>query len=106
SSEYRNPDQLPAGAVLVVGAGPSGQQIADELARTGRDVHIAVGRHQMLPRRYRGQDAYWWMDRLGMLSRTVDTLRPGERSAPNAVLAGGTADLDLHRLVRAGVSPH
>ena len=107
SSEYRNSDQLPAGAVLVVGAGPSGQQIADELARAGRDVHIAVGRHQMLPRRYRGQDSYWWLDRLGMLSRTVDTLAHlDDRFAPNAVLTGGTADLDLNRLVRAGVHPH
>ena len=93
--------------MLVVGAGPSGQQIADELARSGRDVHIAVGRHQMLPRRYRGQDSYWWLDRLGMLSRTVDSLaHPDERFAPNAVLTGGTIDLDLHRLVRAGVRPH
>jgi putative flavoprotein involved in K+ transport len=107
SSEYRNPEQLPSGALLVVGAGPSGQQIADELARAGRDVHIAVGRHQMLPRRYRGQDSYWWLDRLGMLSRTVDTLpHPDDRFAPNAVLTGGTADLDLNRLVRAGVHPH
>ena len=107
SSRYRNPDQLPAGAVLVVGAGPSGQQIADELARAGREVHIAVGRHQMLPRRYRGSDSYWWLDRLGMLSRTVDSLaHPDDRFAPNAVLTGGTIDLDLHRLVRAGVYPH
>ena len=93
--------------MLVVGAGPSGQQIADELARAGRRVHLAVGRHQMLPRRYRGQDTYWWMDRLGMLSRTVDSLpNEAERRAPNAVLTGGTHDLDLHRLVRSGVQPH
>jgi len=107
TSQYRNPAQLPAGGVLVVGAGPSGQQIADELARVGRPVHLAVGRHQMLPRRYRGQDSYWWMDRLGMLSRTADTLtRPDEKHAPNAVLTGGLHDLDLHRLVAAGVRPH
>ena len=107
SSHYRNPDQLPPGTVLVVGAGPSGQQIADELARAGREVHLAVGRHHMLPRRYRGHDSYWWMDRMGTLSRTVDSLSdPDERFAPNAVLAGGTADLDLHRLIRAGVRPH
>ena len=105
--EYRNPGQLPDGGVLVVGAGPSGQQIADELARSGRRVHLAVGRHQMLPRRYRGQDSYWWMDRLGMLSRTADTLsHPDEKYAPNAVLTGGVHDLDLHRLVLSGVRPH
>jgi putative flavoprotein involved in K+ transport len=108
TSAYRSPAQLPTGGVLVVGAGPSGQQIADELARAGRDVHIAVGRHKSLPRRYRGRDAYWWMDRMGMLDRTVDSLpqhRAGLRT-PNAVLTGGTEDLDLHRLVRHGVVPH
>jgi putative flavoprotein involved in K+ transport len=108
TSGYRSPAQLPAGGVLVVGAGPSGQQIADELARAGRAVHIAVGRHKSLPRRYRGRDAYWWMDRMGMLDRTVDSLpqhRAGLRT-PNAVLTGGTEDLDLHRLVRNGVVPH
>jgi putative flavoprotein involved in K+ transport len=108
TSGYRSPARLAAGGVLVVGAGPSGQQIADELARAGRDVHIAVGRHKTLPRRYRGRDAYWWMDRLGMLDRTVDSLpahRAGLRT-PNAVLTGGTEDLDLHRLVRHGVVPH
>jgi putative flavoprotein involved in K+ transport len=108
TSRYRRPAQLPAGGVLVVGAGPSGQQIADELARAGRAVHIAVGRHKSLPRRYRGRDAYWWMDRMGMLDRTVDSLphhRAGRRT-PNAVLTGGREDLDLHRLVRHGVVPH
>jgi putative flavoprotein involved in K+ transport len=108
TSDYRSPAQLPAGGVLVVGAGPSGQQIADELARAGRAVHIAVGRHKSLPRRYRGRDAYWWMDRMGMLHRTVESLpqhRAGLRT-PNAVLTGGTDDLDLHRLVRHGVVPH
>lgn len=107
TSRYRNPAQLPPGGVLVVGAGPSGQQIAAELADAGRSVHLATGRHQMMPRRYRGQDAYWWMDRLGMLARTVDTLpSPADRFAPNAVLAGGTRDLDLPRLIGSGVRPH
>jgi putative flavoprotein involved in K+ transport len=108
TSVYRSPGQLAPGGVVVVGAGPSGQQIADELARAGRAVHLAVGRHKSLPRRYRGHDAYWWMDRMGTLDRTVDSLpqrRAGHRSA-NAVLTGGTQDLDLHRLVRHGVVPH
>jgi putative flavoprotein involved in K+ transport len=108
SSTYRNPQRLPSGAVLVVGAGPSGQQIADELARAGRTVHVAVGRHKALPRRYRGRDAYWWMEELGMLRRTVDSLpdRTGGRRTPNAVLAGGLEDLDLHRLRRHGAVLH
>ena len=105
---YRNPDGLPPGAVLVVGAGPSGQQIARELAAAGRPVHLAVGRHKALPRRYRGRDAYWWMDRLGMLSRSVDTLPGGRppRRGPNAVLAGGTRDLDVPALAAEGVVVH
>jgi putative flavoprotein involved in K+ transport len=105
---YRNPQLLPDGAVLVVGSGPSGQQIADELARAGRSVHLAVGGHKALPRRYRGRDAFWWMERMGMLTRTVESLprrRPGLRT-PNSVLAGGVEDLDLHRLARAGVALH
>ena len=107
TADYRNPEQLPPGAVLVVGAGPSGQQIADELACAGREVFIAVGRHRPLPRRYRGHDVYWWMDRMGMLDRTVDTLpEPGaSRRAPSAVLAGEERDLSLHRLVEHGVVP-
>lgn len=108
TSQYKRPSQLPAGATLVVGAGPSGQQIADELARSGRRVHIAVGRHKALPRRYRGRDSYWWMDRMGLLTRTVDSLptHSAHRRSPNAVLTGGTRDLDLHRLVGNGVTPH
>jgi putative flavoprotein involved in K+ transport len=108
TSDYRNPDGLPPGAVLVVGAGPSGQQIARELAAAGRRVHLAVGGHKTLPRRYRGHDTYWWMDRLGMLSRSVDTLpggRPPRRSR-NAVLAGGTQDLDVPTLAAQGVVVH
>ena len=108
TSDYRNPDGLPPGAVLVVGAGPSGQQIARELAAAGRTVHLAVGGHKALPRRYRGRDTYWWMDRLGMLARSVDTLpggRPPHRSR-NAVLAGGTRDLDVPTLAAQGVVVH
>ena len=106
TSAYRNPAQLPAGGVLVVGAGPSGQQIALELARAGRTVHLAAGRHRALPRRYRGRDTYWWMHRTGSLDRTRSSLPGGPRRGPNAVLAGGVDDLDLHRLVRHGVVPH
>ena len=61
SAAYRNPDQLPAGAVLVVGAGASGAQIAEELLRAGRRVYISVGPHDRPPRRYRGRDNVWWL---------------------------------------------
>lgn len=108
TSGYRNPDGLPAGGVLVVGAGPSGQQIAAELARAGRTVHLAAGRHKNLPRRYRGRDTYAWMELMGTLDRRLDQLRDPDaaRRSPNAVLTGGTRDLDLHRLVAEGVVAH
>jgi putative flavoprotein involved in K+ transport len=70
ANQYRNPDSLPAGGVLVVGASSSGAQIADELSRAGRQVVLAVGRHSRMPRRYRGMDIYWWLERTGRLSRT------------------------------------
>src|SRR3954469_20164211 len=65
SSGYRNPDQLPEGAVLVVGAGSSGVQIADELRRSGREVYLSVGPHERPPRSYRDRDFCWWLGVLG-----------------------------------------
>lgn len=106
SSRYRNPEQLPDGRVVVVGAGPSGQQIADELARAGRRVVLAAGGHRALPRRYRGRDVYAWMLELGLLDRTVDSLPDpagAPRSTRSGVLEGGEQDLDLRRLHRNGV---
>lgn len=65
STGYRNPAQLPEGAVLVIGAGSSGAQIADELLRAGRRVFLSVGPHDRPPRRYRGRDFVWWLGVLG-----------------------------------------
>jgi putative flavoprotein involved in K+ transport len=65
SNSYRNPEQLPDGAILVVGAGSSGTQIAEELRRKGRRVFLSVGPHVRLPRRYRGRDYCWWLGVLG-----------------------------------------
>ncbi|AKS35529.1 flavin-containing monooxygenase [Mycolicibacterium goodii] len=65
SSAYRNPRQLPDGAVLVIGAGSSGVQIADEIHRSGRRVFLAVGPHDRPPRSYRGRDFCWWLGVLG-----------------------------------------
>jgi putative flavoprotein involved in K+ transport len=70
-SDYRNPDQLPPGGVLVVGASASGVQLAEELQASGRPVTLAVGRHTRLPRRYRGRDIFWWMDRMGLFGETT-----------------------------------
>lgn len=61
SSSYRNPQQLPAGGIMVVGAGSSGVQIADELRRSGRQVTLSVGPHDRPPRQYRGKDFCWWL---------------------------------------------
>jgi len=66
SGAYRNPDQLPRGAVLVIGAGSSGAQIADELLRAGKRVYLSVGPHNRPPRRYRGRDYCWWLGVLGV----------------------------------------
>ena len=66
SASYRKPDQLNPGAVLVVGAGSSGAQIADELNRAGRKVFLSVGPHDRPPRRYRGRDFVWWLGVLGL----------------------------------------
>ena len=64
--------QAPPGGVLVVGASASGVQIADELARSGRDVVLAVGGHTGIPRHYRGMEIFWWFERTGRLARTID----------------------------------
>ena len=90
ASRYQGPHQVPGGGVLVVGASASGVQIADELRRSGRPVTIAVGRHSRLPRRYRGRDILWWMERAGILGDTIDQMRDARsaRSAPSLQLTG------------------
>jgi putative flavoprotein involved in K+ transport len=106
-SDYHNPAGLPDGGVLVVGAAASGVQLADELARSGRDVVLAVGGHTRLPRRYRGMDIWWWLERLGVLDQTIDEVRDPERARrePSLPLVGrpGGGDLDLGTLSELGV---
>jgi putative flavoprotein involved in K+ transport len=107
ASHYRAPQALPAGGVLVVGSGPSGHQIADELAQAGRRVVLATGRHARVPRRYRGRDIWAWMRDLGDLERTRDDLPydPLERRTPTLPLDGrdGGRSLDLGILSGQGV---
>src|SRR4029077_18625555 len=88
STAYRNPDQLPPGAVLVVGAGSSGCQIADELRDSGRAVYLSVGQHRRVPRRYRGHDYVWWRWKMGAWDRRADSLSPAEKNAPVPLLTG------------------
>jgi putative flavoprotein involved in K+ transport len=105
ASSYRNPGGLPAGGVLVVGASASGVQLADELARSGRAVVLAVGRHVRVPRSYRGMDIYWWLERIGSLDRTVDQVPDpaAARHEPSVQLAGRPDPLDLGTLQANGV---
>jgi putative flavoprotein involved in K+ transport len=107
SSQYRRVADLPAGGVLVVGAGPSGQQIAEDLLRGGRQVHLAVGSHRKVPRRYRGRDYYWWLELGGYYEKTIDDAPAAMRAHPVApVLTGydGGHDLDLRQLASHGLT--
>ena len=102
SSAYRNPGQLPAGGVLVVGAGSSGVQIAEELLRSGRRVHLAVGPHNRPPRRYRGRDFVWWLGVLGKWDATVH--EPGREHVTIAVSgARGGHTVDFRDLAARGM---
>jgi putative flavoprotein involved in K+ transport len=106
-ARYRSPAALTPGGVLVVGAGPSGQQIALELRRTGRAVVLAVGRHARGVRRYRGQDIWHWLAQIGSLDQTIDQVAnpAAARRTPNLPLSGanGGEQLDLRVLADAGV---
>ena len=72
TAQYRNPESLEPGGVMVVGAAASGAQIADEIHRSGRPVTLAVGEHVRAPRMYRGRDIQWWMDATGLNDERYD----------------------------------
>ena len=94
---YRNPDELPAGAVLVVGSGQSGCQIAEELHQAGRDVFLACGRAGWAPRRFNGHDLAWWLHESGSLDDRVEDLpEPGARLWGNVQASGHDGGHDLH----------
>jgi putative flavoprotein involved in K+ transport len=103
-TRYRSPAELPGGAVLVVGSGASGCQIADELLHSGRRVYLSVSRHRRAPRRFRGKDVYWWLEKMGRFAQTIDSF-PGRQWPPSVVITGvnGGYDINVRRLAADGV---
>ena len=103
SNAYRNPEQMPEGAVLVVGAGSSGGQIADELLRAGKRVYLSVGPHDRPPRSYRGRDFVWWLGVLGKWDAAA--LEPGTEHITISVSgAHGGHTVDFRRLATQGMT--
>lgn len=103
SAGYRNPRQLPEGGVLVVGAGSSGVQIADELQRAGRQVYLSVGPHDRPPRAYRNRDFCWWLGVLG--DWDAQAAQPGREHVTIAVSgAHGGRTVDFRELANRGMT--
>jgi putative flavoprotein involved in K+ transport len=108
AKDYRNPDQLPEGGVLVVGASATGLQLAEEIHRSGRPVTLSVGEHVRMPRTYRGLDIQYWLKSTGLLDeswRTVDDIVRARRvPSPQLVGTPERRSLDLNALGDQGVS--
>jgi putative flavoprotein involved in K+ transport len=103
ASAYKEPEQLPAGAVLIVGSGASGAQIAEELVRAGRRVYLSVGRHKRMPRRYRGRDLIWWLAAMGLDQTPVEARGP-DATLPLITGAYGGHTIDFRQFVSEGVT--
>jgi putative flavoprotein involved in K+ transport len=106
--DYRNPDVLPPGAVLVVGSGQSGCQIAEELCEAGRDVVLACGRASWGPRRLGGRDLFWWLVESGALDETVADLPGGAADRLLALVLAtghnGGHDINYRTLQKLGIT--
>lgn len=102
SDQYKNPQQLPEGAVLVIGAGSSGVQIADELNRAGKKVYLSVGRHERPPRTYRNRDNVWWLGVLG----GWDFMRSDNGPLKGFAVSGahGGINVDFRVLAKQGIT--
>ncbi len=103
STSYDNPKSLPQGAVLVVGAGSSGSQIADELLRSGKEVYLSVGPHDRPPRGYRGKDFVWW---LGVLGKWQMKTPPAGREHVTIAVSGahGGHTVDFREFASRGMT--
>jgi putative flavoprotein involved in K+ transport len=105
--DYRNPDQLPDGGVLVVGASATGVQLASEIRQSGWPVTLSVGEHVRLPRTYRGRDVLWWMEASGMWDERYDEVddltRARRLPSPQLVGTPARSTLDLNALQDTGV---
>jgi putative flavoprotein involved in K+ transport len=105
AADYRNPQELPPGGVLVVGSGASGCQIAEELLAAGRQVFFAIGRHRRVPRSYRGHDVFWWRRALGYLDQKAqDTPREERKPPPLVTGVGGGHDVDIRSYAKDGMT--
>ncbi len=102
ASAYKQPDQLPTGAVLIVGSGASGAQIAEELVRAGRRVYLSVGRHKRMPRRYRGRDLIWWLGAMGLDQTPVEKRGP-DATLPLITGAYGGHTIDFRKFAAQGI---
>jgi putative flavoprotein involved in K+ transport len=100
--DYKRPDQLPPGSVLVVGSGASGAQIAEELVRAGRKVYLSVGRHKRMPRRYRGHDLIWWLATM-RLDQTPVAERGPDATLPLITGAYGGHTVDFREFATQGI---
>ncbi|MFW9971597.1 MAG: flavin-containing monooxygenase [Candidatus Odinarchaeota archaeon] len=106
SSEYKNPESVREGNVLVVGSGQSGMQIAEELYKSGKKVFLSIGSTKRIPRSYRGKDLTYWGIELKLYDKTVDELDDlSERLVSNAHVSGvnGGHTVNLHKYAKDGV---
>lgn len=107
SGSYRNPQSLPDGAVLVVGTGQSGMQIAEEIYQNGRKVYLATSGAARAPRRYRGKDIFEWLEKTGFFEQTFEQFFANGRRKhvpPHLTGKDGGHNLNLHQFYRDGVT--
>lgn len=107
SKDYKNPQQLQEGAILVVGTGQSGCQIAEDLHLAGRRVHLSVGTAPRVNRFYRGRDVVEWLEMMGYYETTIDQHPDGENAPHNTnhYVTGrdGGRDLNLRIFAEQGM---